>query len=92
MFLNIINLRLENKQHHLDWGAKLAFFKEIQALTWLIFVTGTEIFWLVSSRIQQPNKGCMTRTTPVQSVQDQNSTRKNTLPCQGPLFFFFREF
>ena len=44
MFLNIINLRLENKQHYLDWGATLAFFKEIQALTWLIFVTGADLF------------------------------------------------
>ena len=45
--MNIINLRLENTQHYLDWGAAfapiLAFFKEIQALGWLNFVTGANL-------------------------------------------------
>ena len=30
----------------------------------------------------------MTRTTSAQSVQAQNSTRKNTLLCQEPLYYF----
>ena len=30
----------------------------------------------------------MARTTFVQNVQSQNSTKKNTLPCQEPLYFF----
>ena len=92
-------------QHNLDWGAALALFKEIQAfgwlnfitgadLLWLVFgwlnfVTGADLLWLVSPRIQQPNKCCMARTTSALSVQAQSSTRKNTLPCQESLYFFF---
>ena len=41
------------------------------------------------SKIQQLNKCRMTSTTSAQSVQAQNSTRKNTLLCQEPLYFFF---
>ena len=61
----------------------------IQALGWLNFVTGVNLLWLVSPKIQQSNKCCMTRTTSAQSVQARNSTRKNTLPCQESLYFFF---
>ena len=73
--LNIIKLKIRT-QHYLDWGAVLALFKEIQALGWLIFVTGADLLWLVSPRIQQPNKCCMARTTSAQSVQAQSSTRR----------------
>ena len=59
----------------------LALFKEIQALGWLNFVTGADLLWVVSPRIQQPNKCRMARTTSAQSVQAQNFTIKNTLPC-----------
>ena len=45
-------------------------------LGWLIFVTGTDLLWLVSPRIQQPNKCCMARTASAQSVQAQSSTRR----------------
>ena len=86
--LNIIKLKIRT-QHYLDWGAALALFKEIQALGWLIFVTGADLLWLVSPRIQQPNKCCMARTVSAQNVQAQSSTRKNTLPCQESLYFFF---
>ena len=79
--LNIIKLKIRT-QHYLDWGAALALFKEIQALGWLIFVTGADLLWLVSPRIQQPNKCCMVRTTSVQSVQAQSSTRRT--PFFGP--------
>ena len=79
--MNIINLKREITQHYLDWGATLALFKDIQALGWLNFVIGVDRFWIVSPRIQQPNKCRMARTTTAQSVQAQNSTRKNTLPC-----------
>ena len=71
----------------MDWGTILALFKEIQALSWLNFVIGADLFWLVSPRRQQPNKCCMARTTSAQSVQAQNSTKKNTLLCQKPLYF-----
>ena len=66
----------------------LALFKKIQALGWLNFVTDADLFWFVSPKIQQPNKCRMARTTSAQSVQAQNSTRKNTLSCQEPLYFF----
>ena len=89
IFLNYINLKREITQHYLDWGTTLALFKEIQALSWLNFVTGADRLWLVFPMIQQPNKCRMARTTSAQSVQAQNSTRKNTLPCQEPLYFFF---
>ena len=72
--LNFINLKIRT-QHYLDWRAALALFKEIQALSWLIFITGADLLWLVSPRIQQPNKCCMARTTYAQSVQAQISTR-----------------
>ena len=52
----------------MDWGTALALFKEIQALNWLIFVTGADLLWLVSPKIQQPNKCCMTKTISAQSV------------------------
>ena len=89
ILLNIISIKKRITQHNLDWGAALALFKEIQALGWVNFVTGADLLWLVSPRIQQPNKCCMARTTSAQSVQAQNSTRKNTLPCQESLYFFF---
>ena len=54
ILLNIINLKIRNIQHYLDWGVTLAFFKEIQALNFLSFVTGADILWLISPRIQQP--------------------------------------
>ena len=38
--MNIISIKKGITQHNLDWGAALAFFKEIQALGWLNFVTG----------------------------------------------------
>ena len=87
ILLNIINVKKEIIQHYLDWGAALALFKEIQALGWLNFVTGADRPWLVSPRIQQPNKCRMARTTSTQCVQAQSSTRKNTLSCQYPLYF-----
>ena len=73
--LNIINLKIRI-QHYLDWGAALTLFKEIQAIGWLIFVTGADLLWLVSPRIQQPNKCCMARTASTQSVQAQSSIRR----------------
>ena len=79
--LNIINLKIR-AQHYLDWGAALALFKKIQALGWLIFVTGANLLWLVSPGIQQPNKCCMARTASAQSVQTQNSTKRT--PFFGP--------
>ena len=87
ILLNIISIKKGITQHYLDWGATLALFKEIQALGWLNLVTGADLLWLVSPRIQQPNKCCMARTTSVQSVKVQSFTRKNTLPCQESLFF-----
>ena len=39
----IINLRLENTQHYLDWGIILTLFKEIQALGWLNFVIDADL-------------------------------------------------
>ena len=89
ILLNIISIKKGITQHNLDWGVAFAFFKEIQALDWLNFVTGADLLWLVSPRIQQPNKCCMVRTTSAQSIQAQNSTWKNTLPCQESLYFFF---
>ena len=89
ILLNIISIKKWIIQHNLDRGAALALFKEIQALGWLNFITGADLLWLVSPRIQQPNKCCMARTTSAQSVQAQISTRKNTLPCQESLYFFF---
>ena len=88
ILLNIISIKKEITQHNLDWGAVLTLFKEIEALGWLNFVTGADFLWLVSPRIQQPNKCCMARKTSAQSVQAQSSTRKNTLPCQESLYFF----
>ena len=88
ILLNIISIKKGITQHNLDWGAALALFKEIQALGWLNFVTGADFLWLVSPRIQQPNKCCMARIISAQSVQAQNSTRKNTLPCLESLYFF----
>ena len=88
ILLNIINVKKEITQHYLDWGATLALFKEIQALRWLNFVTGADFLWLVSPKIQQPNKCRMARTTFAQSVLVQSSTRKNTLLCQEPLYLF----
>ena len=88
ILLYIINVKKEITQHYLDWGAALALFKEIQALGWLNFVTDADLLWLVSPRIQQPNKFRMDRTTSAQSVQAKNFSRKNILPCQEPLFFF----
>ena len=41
--MNIINLRLENTQHYLDRRVTFALFKEIQALSWLKFVTGADL-------------------------------------------------
>ena len=79
--LNIINLNIRT-QHYLDWGTALALFKEIQALGWLIFVTGADLLWLVSPRIQQPNKCCVARTASAQSVQTQSSTKRT--PFFGP--------
>ena len=87
VLLNIINLIRKITQHYLDWGVALALFKEIQALGSLNFVTGANLLWLVSPKIQQPNKYHMARTTSAQSVQAQISTEKNTLPCQEPLYF-----
>ena len=89
ILLNIISIKKRITQHNLDWGAALTLVKEIQALGWLNFVTGADLLWLVSPRIQQSNKCRMDRTTSAQSVQAQNSTRKNTLPCQESLYFFF---
>ena len=89
ILLNIISIKKGITQHNLDWGAAFALLKEIQALGWLNFVTDADLPWLVSSRIHQPNKCCMARTTSAQSVQAQSSTRKNTLPCQESLYFFF---
>ena len=89
ILLNIISIKKGITQHNLDWDAALALFKEIQALSWLNFVTGADLLWLVSPRIQQSNKCCMDRTTSAQSVQAQISTKKNTLPCQESLYFFF---
>ena len=89
ILLNIISIKKGITQHNLDWGASLALFKEIQALDWLNFVTGADLLWLISPKIQQPNKCCMARTTSAQSIQAQSSTRKNTLPCQESLYFFF---
>ena len=79
--LNIINLKRWT-QNYLDWGTALALFKEIQALGWIIFVTGVDLFWLVSLKIQQPNKCCMTRTASAQSVQTQSSNKRT--PFFGP--------
>ena len=76
--MNIINLKRKMTQYYLDWGTTLALFKEIQAFSWLNFVIGADLLWLVSSRIQQFNKYRMARTTSAQSVQAQNSTRKST--------------
>ena len=76
--LNIINLKRWT-QH---WGVALVLFKEIETLGWLIFVTGVDILWLVSPKIQQPNKCCMVRTASAQSAQAQNSTRR--IPFFGP--------
>ena len=73
--LNIINLKRWT-QHYLDWGTALALFKEIQALGWLIFVTGADLLELISPKIQQPNKCCMARTASAQIVQAQSSTRR----------------
>ena len=56
ILLNIINVKKEITQHYLDWGATLALFKEIQALGWLNFVTGVNLLWLVSLKIQQSKK------------------------------------
>ena len=89
ILLNIISIKKGITQHNLDWGAVVALFKEIQALGWLNFVTGVNLLWLVSPKMQQPNKCCMARTTSAQSVQAQSSTRKNTLSCQESLYFFF---
>ena len=89
ILLNIISIKKRITQHNLDWGAALALFKEIQALGWLNFVTGADLLWLVSPKIQQSNKCRMGRTIYAQSVQAQSSTRKNTLPCQESLYFFF---
>jgi len=50
--MNFINLKRKITQHYLDWGAALALFKEIQAPSWLNFVIGVDLFWLVSPRIQ----------------------------------------
>ena len=82
VLLNIINAMRKITQHYLDWGAALALFKEIQALGWLIFVTGADLLWLVSPRIQQPNKYCMAKTTSAESVQAQSSTKRT--PFFGP--------
>ena len=89
ILLNIISIKKGITQHNLDQGAALTLFKEIQALCWLNFVTGADLLWLLSPKIQQPNKCCMARTTSAQRVQAQSSTRKNTLPCQESLYFFF---
>ena len=89
ILLNIISIKKGITQHNLNRGATLALFKEIQALGWLNFVTGADLFWFVSLKIQQPNKCCMARTTSAQRVQAQSSTRNNTLPCQESLYFFF---
>ena len=89
ILLNIISIKKGITQHNLDRGATLALFKEIQALGWLNFVTSADLLWLVSPKIQQPNKCCMARTTSAQRVQAQSSTRKNTLPCQESIYFFF---
>ena len=62
ILLNIINVKKEITQHYLDWGATLALFKEIQALGWLNFVTGVDLLWLVSLKIQQSNK-CLDTST-----------------------------
>ena len=58
ILLNIISIKKEITQHNLDWGASLALFKEIQALSWQNFVTDADFLWLVSPNIQQPNKCC----------------------------------
>ena len=78
---NIINLKIKTL-HYLDWGTTLALFKEIQTLGWLIFVTDADLLWLVSPRIQQPNKCYMARIASAQSVQAQSSTRRT--PFFGP--------
>ena len=44
IFLNIINLKRKITQNHLDLGVTLAFFKEIQAISWLNFVTNVDLF------------------------------------------------
>ena len=68
ILLNIIDVKKGNTQHYLDWGAALALFKEVQALGWLKFVTGADCLWLISPRIQQPNKCCMAKTTSAQPL------------------------
>ena len=62
ILLNSINVKKEITQHYLDWGATLTLFKEIQALGWLNFVTGVDLLWLVSLKIQQSNK-CLDTST-----------------------------
>ena len=69
VLLNIINLKRKITQYYLNWAAALALFKKIQALGWLNFVTKADLLWLVSLRIQQPNKCRMTRIIFAQSVQ-----------------------
>ena len=87
VLLNIINSMRKITRHYLNWGATLALFKEIQALGWLNFVTGADLLWLVSSRIQQPNKCCMARTASAQSVQAQSSTRRTPFFGSKPLMY-----
>ena len=54
ILLNIINLKIRNIQHYLDYDAALIFLKEVQTLGWLNFVSGADLLWLVSHMIQQP--------------------------------------
>ena len=54
IFLNIINVKKEITQHYLDWGIAFALFKEIQVLSWLNFIIGADLFWLVSPRYNNP--------------------------------------
>ena len=43
IFLNIINLKRKITQNYLDLVATLALFKEIQAISWLKFVTNVDL-------------------------------------------------
>ena len=69
VLLNMINLKRKITQYYLNWGAALTLFKKIQALGWLNFVTSVDLLWLVSPRIQQPNKCRMAKTIFAQSGQ-----------------------
>ena len=90
ILLNIISIKKGITQHNfLDWGAALALFKEIQALGWLNFITGADLLWLVSPRIQQPNKCCMAEQ-PLHKVFKPKAPAERTpfLAKNLSIFFF----